>query len=174
MLGLNSNSPATDDTVTLNDYYGSDYGQDVINGVIHELSEGAMGRVGGLGDQNGIVSTMDLFRYTASGVPDYSDGRDGVTTYFSSNGGVTTSASAGLSFHNEYNGFGYIGGGDVADWDQQAVFGTSGGTPALTQTEINVWQHWAGTSRLRSRRPSLERLPAKRRRRRRRSSRSRM
>src|SRR5208283_2478216 len=65
MLGLSSSTPSTDDSVTLNtaDTGLDDFGQDVINGVIHELSEGAMGRVGGLGDQNGVWSTMDLFRY---------------------------------------------------------------------------------------------------------------
>jgi hypothetical protein len=140
MLGLSSSTPTTDDTVTLNDYYAPTYGQDVINAVMHELTEGGMGRVGGLGDQNGVWSTMDLFRYTASGSPDYSDGRDGVTTYFSSNGGVTTSESAGLSFNNEYTPSGKSNSGDVADWTELAVFGTtqSGETLTLTQTEINV------------------------------------
>ena len=99
-----------------------DFGQDVINGVIHELSEGAMGRVGGLGDQNGVWSAMDLFRYTAAGAPDYSDGRDGLTTFFSSTGGSETSASGGgkgaptLSFNNEFSGSTKVNGGDTADF----------------------------------------------------------
>ena len=38
---------------------------------------------------------MDLFRYNSSGVPDYTDGRDGQTTFFSYNGGATISS---LSF----------------------------------------------------------------------------
>ena len=82
MLGLSSITAAIDDTITLNTSYNFSYGQDVINALTHEISEGAMGRVGGLGDQNGVWSTMDLFRFNASGVPDYTDGRDGQTTYF--------------------------------------------------------------------------------------------
>ncbi len=91
MLGLTTarGSPELpyDLAVTLNTYYGPyDFGQDVINGLTHELSEGGLGRVGGLGDSGGVWSTMDLFRYSAPGVPDYTDGRDGDTTCFSSNG----------------------------------------------------------------------------------------
>ena len=97
MLGLSSSTPSTDDTVTLNtaDTGLDDFGQDVINGVIHELSEGAMGRVGGLGDQNGVWSTMDLFRYTAAGAPDYTDGRDGHNHIFLLHRRFATSASGG-------------------------------------------------------------------------------
>ena len=150
MLGLSSGTPSTDDTVTLNtaDTGLDDFGQDVINGVIHELSEGAMGRVGGLGDQNGVWSTMDLFRYTAGGVPDYTDGRDGLTTYFSSIGGSETSAAGGgkgapvLSFNNEFSGSTKVNGGDTADWVQEAVFGSVGGGETLTldNTELQVME----------------------------------
>ena len=76
MLGLNRH-PSTDDlTVTLNTYYSWDFGQDVINGLTHELSEGGMGRVGGMGGrarrepERYDWSTMDLFRYNASGALD--------------------------------------------------------------------------------------------------------
>jgi len=143
MLGLNSSTPTIDDSVTLNTYYSWTFGQDVINGLIHEISEGGLGRVGGLGDQNGVWSTMDLFRYSASGVPDYTDGRDGVTTYFSSNGGATTSQSAGLSFNNQYSSPSTrVNKGDPADWTQNAVFGSTGGgeTLTLTQTELDVME----------------------------------
>jgi hypothetical protein len=150
MLGLSSSTPSMDDTVTLNtaDTGLDDFGQDVINGVIHELSEGAMGRVGGLGDQNGVWSTMDLFRYTAAGAPDYTDGRDGLTTYFSSVGGSETSASGGLkgapvlSFNNEFSGSTKVNGGDTADWVQEAVFGSVGGGETLTldNTELQVME----------------------------------
>ena len=63
-----------------------------------------------------------------------------MTTYFSSNGGVTTSQSAGLSFNNDYSTEGQVNTGDTADWAQQAVFGweKSGETLTLTQTELNV------------------------------------
>jgi hypothetical protein len=139
-LGLTKSAPATDDTVTLNSNIKWDFGQDAINSLTHELSEGALGRVGGLGDQNSKWSTMDLFRYTAAGVYDTTDGRDGQTTYFSSDGGATTSASAGLSFYNEYNGSTYKSNGDPDDWNQTAVFGGNGGgeTFTLSQTELDV------------------------------------
>ena len=141
MLGLSSATPSsTDATITLNTSYNWSYGQDVIDAIEHEISEGAMGRVGGLGDQNGFWSTMDLFRYSAAGVPDYTDGRDGVTTYFSYNGGATTSASAGLSFNNEYSGSTQVNGNDVADFTQQDVFGSQamGETNGLSQTDIEI------------------------------------
>jgi hypothetical protein len=111
-LGLTELAPSTDDTVTLNSNINWVFGQDVINALTHELSEGALGRVGGLGDQHNKWSTMDLFRYTAAGQYDTTDGRDGLKTYFSSDGGATTSASANLSFYNEYNGSTYKSSGD--------------------------------------------------------------
>jgi len=139
MLGLTSSNSAQ--SVTLNTSYGWNYGQDVINALVHEISEGAMGRIGGLGDQNGFWSTMDLFRFNASGAHDYTDGRDGQTTYFSYNNGATLSSSANLSFNNEYNGSGaHVNGGDTADFTQLDVFGT--GSPGegnqLSQTDIEM------------------------------------
>ena len=43
MLGLTSSNSAQ--SVTLNTSYGWNYGQDVINALVHEISEGAMGRM---------------------------------------------------------------------------------------------------------------------------------
>ena len=101
-----------------------------------------MGRVGGLGGSTttGGWSTMDLFRYNASGVADYTNGRDGKTTYFSPNGGTTLSKGAGLSFHNQYNPSLQFFSGDTADWSQNQVFGSTGSGETLTmvQTELNV------------------------------------
>jgi hypothetical protein len=137
MLGLTSSGPAVDDTVILNSSYNWSFGRDVIDTVEHEISEGAMGRVGGLGDQNGAWSTMDLFRYSAPGVRDFSDGRDGKTTYFSAKGSVLST----ISFNNEYNSNGNkVNTGDTADFTQQDVFGIgrSGETNALSQTDIAV------------------------------------
>jgi len=134
MLGLSSSAPSVDDTVVLNSSYFSNFGQDVINTIEHEISEGAMGRVGGLGDQNSAWSTMDLFRYSAPGVPDYTDGRDGKTTYFSTTGSVLST----LSFNNEYSGITKTNGGDTADFTQLDVFGTGspGETNTLSETDI--------------------------------------
>jgi hypothetical protein len=92
MLGMSGTTGSPDLSVTLNSYYNWQFGQDVINGLTHELSEGGMGRIGGLGGSGtGKWDTMDLFRYNASGNPDYSNGRDGDTTYFSNDGGATLS-----------------------------------------------------------------------------------
>ncbi len=139
MLGLTSVSENPDDIVTLNTSYNWSYGQDVINTVEHEISEGGMGRIGGLGDQNSFWSVMDLFRYNSSGVPDYSDGRDGRTTYFSFNGGSTLSS---LSFNNEYSGSTKVNGNDTADFAQLDVFGTGspGETNSLSQTDIQIME----------------------------------
>ena len=150
MLGINGYTGSPDDAVTLNTYYGWSYGQDVINGVIHEISEGGMGRIGGLGGSGaGDWAPMDLFRYNASGNPDYTNGRDGDTTYFSSNGGSTLSneglpgkGAPTLSYHNQYDPSDNFYSGDNDDWSQEAVFGTvgTGETLTLTQTELDVMQ----------------------------------
>ena len=151
MLGLSFSEPTYDDTVTLNSYYPKQFGQDVINGLIHEISENGMGRVGGLGaNGNGQWSTMDLFRYTSSGVADYSDGKDGQTTYFSSDGGAIVAdqnqpdkGAPSMSYNNQYNSTGkQVNTGDTADWSQTQVFGATADaeTLALTQTELDVME----------------------------------
>ena len=83
---------------------------------------------------------MDLFRYSSAGSADYQDGRDNVTTYFSSDGGSTTSSLAGVSFHNEYSGSSKKDGQDTADFSQRDVFGTTsaGETNTLSQTDLDV------------------------------------
>ena len=144
MLGLVGSGPSVDDYVSLNTFYNWNYGQDVADTLMHEISEGAMGRVGGLGDQNSAWSTMDLFRFNAAGNHDYTDGRDGAAAYFSYNGGQWLSSAAGLSFNNEYapgrNGAVQVNSGDTADWNQVDVFGTGqpGETNTLSQTDLTV------------------------------------
>jgi hypothetical protein len=151
MLGLTSTTGSPDLSVTLNSYYSWDFGQDVINGLTHELSEGGLGRIGDLGGSGGgSWGTMDLFRYNAAGQADYSNGRDGDTTYFSSNGGATLSnqdlpakGAPTLSYNNQYNSNGTLANtGDTADWVQNNVFGSTGDgeTLALTQTELQVME----------------------------------
>src|SRR5262249_5226306 len=102
MLGLTTSTPQFDDTVTLNTSYNWTYGQDVIATIEHEITEGGMGRIGGLGDEvtstgAGYWSVMDLFRFNSAGVRDYTDGRDGQATYFSVNGSQLL-----LSFNNRF------------------------------------------------------------------------
>jgi hypothetical protein len=145
MLGLSSSTPTFDDTVTLNTSYNWSYGQDVIDTIEHEITEGAMGRVGGLGDQNGVWSTMDLFRFNSSGQHDYTDGRDGRTTYFSTDGGSTLSP---LTFNNQYSGQTRVNTGDTADFGQQDVFGwgATGETNTFSQTDLQVMTALGWTS----------------------------
>ncbi len=149
MLGLSGYTGSPDDAVTLNTYYGWSYGQDVINGVIHEISEGGMGRIGGLGGSGGGGwAPMDLFRYNASDVPDYTNGRDGDVTYFDdayngnslSDANLPNKGAPTLSYHNQYDPSDNFHSGDNDDWSQEAVFGTVGGgeTLGLTQTELDV------------------------------------
>ncbi len=138
MLGLSSATPAVDATVTLNSSWNWSFGQDAINAIEHEISEGAMGRIGGLGDQGGAWDTMDLFRYDASGVPDTTDGRDGNKTYFSFNGGSTLST---LSFNNEFAASGARSNtNDTADFVQEDVFGTGlpGETFTYSATDLDI------------------------------------
>ena len=137
ILGLTSTSLNPEDFVTLNTSYNWNYGQDVINTLEHEITEGGMGRIGGLGDQNSFWSVMDLFRYNSSGVLDVTDGRDGRTTYFSYDGGATLSS---LSFNNEYSGGTKVNSGDTADFTQLDVFGTGspGENNVLSLTDYQV------------------------------------
>lgn len=149
MLGIGGGSASyTDDSVALNTYYvpvTSANDTTIVNAMMHEISEGTMGRIGGLGGGStsapygsGSWAAMDLFRYNSSGVPDYSNGRDGKTTYFSKDGGATLSTQ---TYNNQYNSGGsFNNGGDTADFTQQEVFGTGGAgeTFGLSLTDIQV------------------------------------
>jgi hypothetical protein len=133
MLGLASPTTANEDTVTLNTSYSWNFGQDVTNTLEHELSEGGLGRVGGLGvGLGGRWSTMDLFSFNGSGQRDFSVSDD--ARYFSYNGGQTTSETAGLSF------FAANSGSDAADFQQLDVFGTGdpGETNVLSLTDVQM------------------------------------
>jgi cadherin-like protein/VCBS repeat protein/FG-GAP repeat protein len=138
MLGITSFAPATDDTVTLNTSFNWAYGQDVIAAVEHELTEGAMGRIGALGkatDSVGHVlwSTMDLFRYSAPGVHDFSDGQDGMAAYFSVDGKQML-----LPFNNQYSGATKVNGGDTADFSVLDVFGFGSPGTALALSSVDI------------------------------------
>jgi hypothetical protein len=138
MLGLSSSTPSVDATVTLNTSFNWSFGQDVTNTIEHEITEGGMGRVGGLGDNNNGWSTIDLFRYNASGALDVTDGRDGKTTFFSFNGGSTLSS---LAWNNEFNAMGTrANSGDTSDFVEQDIFGTGspGETNTFSATDLDV------------------------------------
>lgn len=136
MLGLSSASGT--DSVVLSSSVGWDWGQDAIGAIEHEISEGAMGRLGGLGVQNKSWSTMDLFRYTAAGVHDYTGGKDGLATYFSVDG-----THMQLPFHNSVSTTGAFDGYDFADWDFSVAgdaFGPAGpSSPGyISETDLQV------------------------------------
>ena len=148
MLGLSTFTPPTgsfDSQVHLNSDYSWDFGQDVVAGLIHELSEGIMGRISRLGESDGGRSNtwtaLDFFRYDSSGNYDVTNGRDGKPTFFSSNGGNTK--GAGYQFINQYNTTGTkVTTSDSADWTGNAVFG---GVPPkstlnMASTELAVMQ----------------------------------
>jgi lipopolysaccharide export system protein LptA len=114
LLGLPGTTNGTDESIVLNSLSWTDTSitanpGDAIAVLIHELTRGAMGRIGGL------WGPMDLFRYTASGQLDDTGGQDGQPTYFSPNG---QNINTGLQFHNPINDQGQDDGFDWADWDQ--------------------------------------------------------
>lgn len=109
-LGVSASAPY-DDYVTLNSSVpwtfdpgnravGGEY--DAIGAIEHEISEGGFGRVGDL-NLDGFYTPLDLFRYSSSGVRDFSPSTN---DYFSVDGTHL------LQEFNNHNHF----GGDVADW----------------------------------------------------------
>ncbi len=98
---------------------------------LHEITEtlGAGGAGSGIG--GGTVGTLDLFRYSASGVRSYTTSSS-ATAYFSINGGATS-----LRPFNQAGG-----GSDYADWagtanpHVQDAFGTPGSQPNLDGIEL--------------------------------------
>nr|WP_294504209.1 NF038122 family metalloprotease [uncultured Rhodopila sp.] len=137
ILGLKGTSTTTDDSIVLNANMAWTFGADAVGVLEHEISEGAMGRIGGLGVQNGWWAPMDLFRYSAPGVRDYTGGTDGLPTYFSVNG--TTLLT---QFHNSLNTAGVFDGQDFADWNATSgdAFGPGGpGDPGtMSATDMSV------------------------------------
>ena len=145
ILGLAGAGSATDDTVILNSVYWTasalqNSPGDAIAVLEHELTEGIMGRIGGL------WAPMDLFRFTASGQRDFTGGQDGVKTYFSTDG---TNVYTGLQYHNPINASGQDDGQDWADWDAVGAdanvhdpFGPGGpnvgGPGTLSATDIRI------------------------------------
>jgi hypothetical protein len=151
ILGLAGPGSGVDDSVVLNSYYWTaselqSYPDDAISTLEHEISEGAMGRIGGLGVDGYSFAPMDLFRYTAAGQRDFTGGQDGQPTYFSVNG---TNVNTGLRFHSSVNSFGQFDGFDFADWDGAGSdsnyndpFGPggpgAGGTGVLSPTDLSI------------------------------------
>jgi hypothetical protein len=87
ILGLAGppSSGSIDDSVVLNSYYWTPSAlqndpNDAINVILHEVSEGGMGRIGSLGVAGYYWEPMDFFRFTASGQRDFTGGQDGLPT----------------------------------------------------------------------------------------------
>lgn len=137
ILGLAGAGSGIDDAITLNRSLPWTYGQDAIGVLEHELSEGAMGRFGGLGIQNDLWGPMDLFRYSSAGHRDYTGGADGLPAYFSADGQTLT-----LRFHNSSNLSGNFDGFDLADWGftHGDAFGSGGpgGPSTVSATDLQV------------------------------------
>ncbi len=100
---------------------------------LHEITEtlGAGGAGSGIG--NGTAGTLDLFRYSASGVRSYTTSST-ATAYFSINGGA-----------NNLRPFNQSGGGsDYGDWagtgtpHVQDAYGTPGSQPNLDGVELTA------------------------------------
>lgn len=120
-LGLSTFQPQFDDVVTLGSGYAWTFDPnnravpgdlDAIGALEHEITEGVFGRIGSLGVANsagglgsgGIFTPLDMFRYSAPGVRDFT--HPGNNDYFSIDGQHLLTE---FNNHNQY-------GGDVADW----------------------------------------------------------
>lgn len=137
ILGLAPASGDTDDTVVLNSTLPWTYGADAVGVIEHEMTEGLMGRIGGLGlTSAGNWGPLDLFRYSSPGVHDYSGGADGQPAYFSLDGMALL-----VKFHNALS-TGKFDGQDFGDWDgtKGDAFGPGrpGSPGQLTATDLRV------------------------------------
>lgn len=98
---------------------------------LHEITETLGAGGAGSGIVGGTVGTLDLFRYSASGVRSYTT-TSTATAYFSINGGATS-----LRPFNQAGG-----GSDYADWASTAsphvqdAYGTPGSQPNLDGIEL--------------------------------------
>jgi hypothetical protein len=135
ILGLAGAGTGIDDTITLNSNLSWTFGADAIGALEHEISEGAMGRIGGLGIQNGWWGPMDLFRYSAGHNRDY---RGPDQTYFS-----VDDQNLLFPYAVPYNQLGIYDGADFGDWSDAVVndaFGPGGpGEPGfVSNTDLVV------------------------------------
>jgi hypothetical protein len=147
ILGLEGASTTRDDSLVLGNGFtwnfdpnnrGAAGGYDAIGAIEHEISEGGMGRVGGLGFQNNTWAPLDLFRFNSSGVRDETGGQDGVTTYFSPNG---SNPDLTHPYHNSINSANQFDGDDPGDWDTIGdAFGSGaqGTVDTLSATDLRV------------------------------------
>jgi len=144
ILNLVPAGTGNDDAIVLNSYYwnNSNFSNGV--GVLeHEISEGAMGRIGSLGIwDTGNWAPMDLFRYSAVGQRDYTGGSDSRPTYFSVDGTQLLTQFHNSLVYNAAQGRFVYDGYDLADWDHTSgdSFGPGGpNSPGvMTATDLRV------------------------------------
>ena len=138
ILGLAVQTNSLDVTVTLNSDLAWSFGQDAIGAIEHEITEGAFGRIGSLGIQATQWAPLDLFRFNAQGVRDFTGGSDGVPTFF----GLDANHLTSLAFHNSVDTAGKDDGFDLGDWDHTFgdAFGAGGpNSPgSLSATDLQV------------------------------------
>jgi Ca2+-binding RTX toxin-like protein len=138
MLGLTSNVVPIDDAVLLNSNAHWTFGQDVIGALEHEITEGGMGRNGGLGITENGWEGLDLFRFAANGQRNFTGGADNVQTFF----GVDSTHVTAIEFHSPIYADGYNDGGDLGDWETTVgdAFGPGGPGEAaiMSATDLRV------------------------------------
>ena len=138
MLGLAPQSNDINDTVTLNSNLAFTFGQDAIGAIEHEITEGVFGRTSSLGYAETHWNALDLFRFTASGVRDYTGGSDGITTYF----GLDPTHVSSLAYSSSVSANGHFNGNDLGDWSWTVgdAFGPGGpGSPGVVSpTDLQV------------------------------------
>ena len=147
ILGLAGAGTSIDDRIVLSSNLSWTFGADAIGVLEHEISEGAMGRIGSLGVWSTYWTPMDLFRYSSPGQRDYTGGRDGLATYFSVDGTHLLT-----QFHNAVDTHGVYDKYDFADWDKTVgdAFGPGGpGSPGvMTTVDLRIMDilGWTPTS----------------------------
>lgn len=138
ILGLAQQTFSIDDAVVLNANSGFNFGRDAVAAIEHEMSEGVFGRLASLGQGGHAWASMDLFRFDAAGVRDFTGGADGVVTYF----GLDTTHVSGFQFHNAINSAGVNDGFDLGDWDHTVgdAFGPGGAgiEGAMSATDLQT------------------------------------
>ncbi|MCW2573958.1 MAG: putative calcium-binding protein, partial [Frankiales bacterium] len=149
MLGLAPQTNSLDVTIKLNSNLAWTFGQDAVGAIQHEITEGGFGRIGSLGIQATRWEPMDLFRFTASGVRDYTGGSDGVPTFF----GIDPFHVSSLQFHSAINASGVDDGADLSDYEHGVrgdAFGPGGpNSPGfLSATDLQTLDvlGWNGTT----------------------------
>ena len=147
ILGLAPQTNSLDVTVMLNSDLAWSFGQDAIGAIEHEVTEGAFGRVGSLGIESTRWAPLDLFRFNAQGVRDFTGGSDGVPTFF----GVDANHVTSFAFHNSVDATGKDDGFDLGDWDHTFgdAFGPGGpsspGTLSATDLQVLDILGWNST-----------------------------